>query len=228
MIGFKANQVQEAIFRTLGADGKRADEIRFRLQRLRAADRNLGRRLRSPNELDRVYAFYGDDPPGTGVDIQFTSYEAFALLAAIMLLEHGLPQATVVKLMRQMRSELQLAHAQTLEKDPSELFDQNAIRVHAKSGMIAFDSTVPVILVFLKLTGSSADNQSTGTVVSICRNNHELAQFIKRYRSPGIGFSIFEFSRLIHLLQENLSHTPTVKRGRWRSPPSARGRIAAR
>ncbi len=214
MIGLKANQVQEAIFRTLGADGKRTDEIRFRLQRLRAADRNLGRRPRSPNEADRVYAFYGDDPPGTGVDILFTSYEAFALLAAIMLLEHGLPQSTVVKLMRQIRSELQLAHAQTLEKDPSELFDQNAVRAHAQPGMIAFYSTAPVILIFLKLTGSSADSQSTGTIASICRNIPQLGQFMKKYSSPGTGFSIFEFSRLIHLLEENLSQTRAAKRGR--------------
>jgi hypothetical protein len=214
MIGLKANQVQEAIFRTLGADGKRADEIRFRLQRLRAADRNLGRRPRSPNEADRVYAFHGDDRPGTGIDILFTSYEAFALLAAIMLLEHGLPQTTVVKLMRQIRGELQVAHAQTLEMDPSELFDQNGIRAQAKPGMIAFDSIAPVILVFLKLTGSSADSQSAGTIASICRNNLQLGQFMKKYGSPGTGFSIFEFSRLIHLLEESLSQTRAVKRGR--------------
>jgi hypothetical protein len=214
MIGFKANQVQQSIFRTLGADHERADEVRFRLQRLRAADRNLGRQPRSSSKADRVYAFYGDDPPGTGVDILFTSYEAFALLAAIMLLEHGLPQTSVVKLMRQIRGELQVAHAQTLEKDPSELFDQNAIRAQAKPGMIAFDSTAPVILVFLKLTGSSTCNQRTGTIASICRNNLQLSQFLKKYSSPGAGFSIFEFSRLIHLLEENLSQTRAVKRGR--------------
>jgi hypothetical protein len=214
MIGFKANQVQQSIFRTLGADGERAREIKFRLQRLRAADRNLGRQPRSPNKADRVYAFFGDDPPGTGVDILFTSYEAFALLAAIMLLEHGLPQTTVVKLMRQIRGELQVAHAQTLEQDSSELFDQNAIRAHAQSGMIAFDSTAPVILVFIKLTGSSADSQCTGTIASICRNNLQLGQFMKKYSSPGTGFSIFDFSRLIHLFEENLSETRAMKRGR--------------
>jgi hypothetical protein len=214
MIGFKANQMQQSIFRTLGADRERAREIKFRLQRLRAADRNLGRQPRSPNKADRVYAFFGDDPPGTGVDILFTSYEAFALLAAIMLLEHGLPQTTVVKLMRQIRGELEVAHAQTLEQDPSELFDQNAIRAHAQSGMIAFDSTAPVILVFIKLTESSANSHCTGTIASICRNNFQLGQFMKKYSSPGTGFSIFEFSRLIHLLEENLSQTSAVKRGR--------------
>ena len=40
-------------------------------------------RRRSPDEADRVYAFYTDNPPGTGADILFTGYDAFASLAAI-------------------------------------------------------------------------------------------------------------------------------------------------
>ena len=33
----------------------------------------------------------------------FSAYEAFALLAAVILLEHGLPQARVVRVMRLVR-----------------------------------------------------------------------------------------------------------------------------
>ena len=36
----------------------------------------------------------------------FSGYEAFAQLAAIILLEHGLPQAAVVRVMRQVRGRL--------------------------------------------------------------------------------------------------------------------------
>jgi hypothetical protein len=211
---YKRNQVQEAIFQTSGAQGARADEIRFRLKRLLATDRGLGCRRQSQDKADRHYAFYGAEPPGTGADVMYSAYEAFALLASITLLEHGLPQVVVVKMMRQIRDELEVAHADTLEKHPSDLFDQDAIRAHAKPGMFAFDSIDPVILVFLRLTGSSVDEHNVGTVVSVCRNSNELSQFIKKHGSPGTGFSIFEFSRLIHLLAENLSHARAVKRGR--------------
>jgi hypothetical protein len=210
----KRNQVQDAIFRALGADGARADEIKFRLKRLLATDRSLGCRRRSQDKADRYYAFYGKEPPGTGADVMYSAYEAFALLAAVTLLEHGLPQVVVVKLMRQIRDELELAHAETLERHPIDLFDQGAIRARAKPGMIAFDSTDPVILVFLRLTGSSVDKQKMGTVVPVCRNPNELSLFIKEHGSLGTGFSIFEFSRLIHLLAENLSRARAVKRGR--------------
>jgi hypothetical protein len=214
MQNYKRNQVQDAIFRALGADGARADEIKFRLKRLLATDRSLGCRRRSQDKADRYYAFYGKEPPGTGADVMYSAYEAFALLAAVTLLEHGLPQVVVVKLMRQIRDELELAHAETLERHPSDLFDQGAIRARAKPGVIAFDSTDHVILVFLRLTGSSVDKQKMGTVVSVCRNPNELSLFMKGHGSPGTGFSIFEFSRLIHLLAENLSRTRVVKRGR--------------
>ena len=211
---YKRNQVQEAIFRTLGAEGARAGEIRFRLKRLLATDRSLGCRRRSHDKADRHYAFYGEEAPGTGADVMYSSYEAFALLAGVALLEHGLPQVMVVKLLRQVRDELERAYAETLERVPMDLFDQDAIRAHTSVGMLAFDSAQPVILVFLRLTGSSVDEHNGGTVVSICRNSNELSLLMKRRGSPGTGFSIFEFSRLMHLLAENLAGTRAVKRGR--------------
>jgi hypothetical protein len=219
MYKYKRNQVQEAIFRTLGAEGARAGEIGFRLKRLLATDRSLGRRRRSQDKAERHYAFYGEESPGTGADVMYSGYEAFALLAALTLLEHGLPQVVVVNLMRQVRDELELAHREILEKHPSDLFDRNTIRAHAKPGMIAFDSTDPVILVFVRLTGSSVDEQNVGTVVSICRSSNELSAFMKRHGSPGTGFSIFELSRLMHSLAANLSRTRAVKRGRTAMSP---------
>ena len=36
----------------------------------------------------------------------FSSYEAFALLAALIVLEHGIPQAKVVSILQRVRSDL--------------------------------------------------------------------------------------------------------------------------
>ncbi len=144
----------------------------------------------------------------------FSGYEAFALLAAVMLLEHGLPQAAVVRVMRQVRKQLEAAHAQSLRKDSGTLFDQQAILAQAKPGMIATDNTDPVFLVFVRLTDSSVDNQKAGTAVAVCRDRFELGAFIKRHSGPGTGATLFEFVRLMHTLAANLSQTRAIKRGR--------------
>ena len=141
MSTWRLGQIQEAILLTLGAKGGRAKEVKFRLRRLLAADRGLGRRPRSNKEVERSYVFYDDNPPGTGTDVGFTDYQAFALLAAIMLLEHGFPQMTVVHLLRRIRHQLEPAHSRCLEMDPKILFNEEELRRLARPGMIAFGAT---------------------------------------------------------------------------------------
>jgi hypothetical protein len=207
---YKRNQVEEAIFRTLGARDARVGELKFRLKRLLVTDRRLGR----DEEGDCHYAFYSQEPPGSGIEVMFSGYEAFALLAAIMLLEHGLPQAGVVKVMRQVRREFEAAHTQSLKKDPSALFDQKAILAQAKPGMIVTDNTDPVFLAFVRLTDSSVGDQKGGAAVSVCRGRDELGAFIRKHSVPGIGATFFEFVGLMHTLAGNLSQIRPAKRGR--------------
>jgi hypothetical protein len=208
---YKRNQVEEAIFRALGARDERVDELRFRLKRLLVTDRRLGSNAKSAEEEDRHYAFYSQKPPGSGIEVMFAPYEAFALLAAIMLLEHGLPQSGVVKVMRRVRRQFEAAHAETLKKDPSELFDQKAI-TPAKPGMIATDNTDPVFLVIVRLTDSAVD--PSGSPAAVCRGHEELAAFWKRHSVPGTGMTFFEFVGPMHKLAANLQRTIPVKRGR--------------
>jgi hypothetical protein len=215
MARFKRNQVEEAIFRTLGAKGERVDELRFRIKRLLVTDRHSG--CDSEEEADRHYAFFSQEPPGSGTEVRFAGYEAFALLAATMLLEHGLPQAGVVKVMRQVRAGLEIAHAQTLKKDLATLFDEQAIRSQAKPGMIAVDNTDPIFLAFVRLTDSSVGDPRGGGAVEVCRGHEELATFLKKHSKPGTGVTFFEFVGLIHLLALNLLQVRPVKRGRGAS-----------
>jgi hypothetical protein len=216
MAQYKSNQVREAIFWTLGAEGERAREITLLLRRLYAADRGLGRRPRSHDQAEHHYAFFSDAPPGTGADILFTDYEAFASLAALMLLEHGLPQETVIRLLRRLRPQLESIHKENLTKDPRQLFDEKALLEQAKPGMIAFQSTEPVILAFARLTGSSVDEDDHGP--SVCVDPNELVHFMKTH-SPGTGISVFDFSRLVHELANNLLRANAIKRGRRASLP---------
>jgi hypothetical protein len=212
---FKRNQLEEAIFRTLGArDARRVDELRLRLKRLLVADRRLGRRPKSKGDVERPYAFYGGEPPGSGVEVMFSGYEAFALLAAILLLEHGFPQAGVVRIMREVRPDLQAAYGETLRKDASKLFDPEAVRAMARPGMLATDNTDPVFLAFVNLTGSSAGDGKVRAAISVCRGHEELSAFVKKHSVPGLGATLFELVGLMHKLAQNLAQTRPVKRGR--------------
>ncbi len=209
---YKRNQVEEAIFRTFGARDARIDELKSRLKRLLVTDRRLGGD--SDEQGDRHYAFYSQEPPGSGTEVKFSGYEAFALLAAIMLLEHGLPQATVVKVMRHVRRPLEAAHAESLKEDPAKLFDWQAILAQAKPGMMAVSSTSPIFLAFVRLTDSSVDDPTSGTDATVCRGHEALGAFFKRHSEPGMGVTIFEFVELIHRLAGNLLHIRPAKRGR--------------
>jgi hypothetical protein len=210
---FKRNQVEQAILRTLGARDARAAELELRLHRLLVTDRRLGRGKRGRNAGDSRYAFYSQKPPGSGVEVMFSGYEAFALLIAIMLLEHGIPQATVVSILRQVRGDLETAHAQRLKMDRKVLFDPRAVREMVKPGMIATDNTAPVFLAFVRLSGSEVDGK-VHEAITVCRGHNELVAFITQHSVPGLGATFFELVSLVWKLADNLAQTRPIKRGR--------------
>lgn len=213
---YKLNQVHEAIFKTFDARGARIDELRFRLKRLLVTDRRLGCNAKADEEEDRHYAFYSRQPQGSGTEVMFSPYEAFALSAGVMLLEHGLPQSGVVKVMRRIRRQFEAAHAETLKKDPAKLFDQKVILEQAKPGMIATHIAEPLFLIFARVTGSSVDTRN-GSPAAVCRGHEELDAFFKKYCVPGVGATFFEFAVLMHKLAANLARTRPNKRGRGAS-----------
>jgi hypothetical protein len=148
---YKRNQVEEAVVRTLGARGARVHELKLKMKRLLVTDRRLGRGKSSGDKADHRYAFYSQRPQGSGVEVMFSGYEAFALLAALIVLEHGIPQAKVVSILQEIRSDFEAAHRDTLQKDPRELFDPQLIRAMARPGMLDVNNTAPLFLAFVKL-----------------------------------------------------------------------------
>lgn len=212
---YKRNQVEEAIFATLGARDTRVEELKFRAKRLLVTDRRFGRDTKSDEEEDRHYAFYSGGPSGSGVEVMFSSYESFALLAAIILLEHGWPQASVIRVIRQVRRTFEVAYAQTLKRDPKVLFDQEAIMAQAKPGLIAVDNTHPVFLAIVRLTESVGNK--TGAAAIVCQGHDALMSFIRKRSIAGLGVTFFEFARLMHTFAEKLSETRPVNRGRGAS-----------
>jgi hypothetical protein len=208
-MGYKRNQVAEAICRTLGAEGGRIGELKLRMSRLLVTDRLRG--TRSGDKAGRRYAFYSQKPQGSGVEVMFNSYEAFALLAALIVLEHGIPQTKVVSILQEIRSDFEAVHRDTLRKDAKELFDQQAVRAAASPGMLAVDNTAPVFLAFVKL---DIGKRKISPFIAVCRGLDGLGAFLRDHSIPGSGATHFEFTRLMHSLADNLSRTRPIKRGR--------------
>ena len=205
---YKRNQLEDAICETFGAEGPRARELKLRLKRLLVIDRRLAYR----NRPGRRFAFYSQEAPGSGFEVMFTGYEGFAVLAGLLMLEHGIPQATVVNILWQLRSNLEAAHRETLKKSPRVLFDPKALQAMAKPGMIATDNTDPVFLVLVKLPEFTVNR--IHEVMAVCRGHDEMVAFLKKYSGPGFGSTTFELVNLMHRLAANLSKTRPIKRGR--------------
>jgi hypothetical protein len=208
---YKRNQVEEALVRTLGAGGARVDELKLKMKRLLVTDRRLGRGKRSDDKGHNRYAFYSQRPQGSGVEVMFSGYEAFALLAALIVLEHGIPQAKVVSILREIRPDFEVAHRDTLQKDPKELFDLQLVRSMAHAGLLAVDNTAPVFLAFVNLDIGKGRMRA---FIAVCRGLDGLGNFLKEHSVPGSGATHFEFARLMLTLANILSQTRPIKRGR--------------
>jgi hypothetical protein len=135
MTEYKRNQVEEAIFGVLETTSPEpTSELRTQLKRLLDTDRSFGRSPRSDNAERANYAFYSDEAPGSGIEVWFSEYEAFALVTGLFLMRHGWPQSFAVSVMRRVRPELERQHARIMKLDPKKLFDQDVIMRNARPG----------------------------------------------------------------------------------------------
>jgi hypothetical protein len=213
MVAYKRNQVEEAISRVLEPRApERSAEVRTRLKRLLETDRALGRVVRSTDPERCNYAFYSADAPGSGVEIWFSDYEAFALLNGLRLMTHGWPQGFAVSVMRRVRPEMEKQLARILKQDRSQLFDQDALRRNAREGDMAFDNADPVLLTIVSKTGT-AHGEPEPIACAICRGPNEAMRFYSN--EGGLGaFTMFELVGPAWRFMDELAKTEPQPRGR--------------
>jgi hypothetical protein len=212
MTGYKRNQVEEAISDLLEPASLRpTQDLRTKLKRLLETDRALP----PPEGLNDVkYAFFTGDPPGRGVEIQFSTYEAFALLNGVRLMGHGWPQSLAVSVMRDVRPELEEQYKRILAHDPRWLFDQEAIRNAASAGGHAYDNRDPVLLTVVSAPGSSPGEATALFKCKICRGPAEAQKFFWDVSKGEGAVTMFEVTTLVHRLAGKLANTEPRARGR--------------
>jgi hypothetical protein len=214
MLEFKRNQIEEAIAGVLEPKSQGpTSELRTRLKRLLETDRALGRSLRSSDPEQANYAFYSADPPGSGVEVWFSDYEAFALLNGLRLMGHGWPQGFAVSVLRRVRADLERQHARILKLDTKSLFDQEAIRRGAKAGDMAFDNTAPVLLTIVSKAGGGPNAQNDPLDCSICEGPHEAMKWAWETSKGTRGYTMFELVSVAHALANKLARTEPRRRG---------------
>ena len=210
---FKRNQVEQAISRAIDPTAEKAStDLLNGLKRLLDTDRSLGRSAKSTDPEKATYAFFSQDAAGSGIEVRFQEYEAFALLAGWRFLEHGFPQQKAVLALRRMRRPLEQEHARIMQLDPKALFDQERIRAAARPGQIYLNNTAPVFLVVWSGEEDAAktDERSIESV-TICRTEADLMRFVKSHFGPN---TIFELVGTSYLLHDCLLRTPPSQRGR--------------
>lgn len=212
---YKRNQIEEAISRVLEPwSQKPTAEMRTRLKRLLETDRALGRVPHSSNPERANYAFYSAEAPGSGVEVWFSEYEAFALLNGLLLMAHGWPQGFAASVMRRVRPELEGQHARILKQDAKTLFDQQAIRRNAKAGDMAFDTTDPVLLTIVSKSGVAPNEQGEPHRCGICRGPQEAMKFAREASTGAGAWTLFELATVAHKLSNALGRTEPRRRGR--------------
>jgi hypothetical protein len=212
-MSYKRNQVEEAIARIFFPNcEKPPSELRTRIKRLLELDRSMGRKLRSNDPEEANFGFFSEEAPGTGADISFSEYEAFALLNGLRIMGHRWPQGFAVSIMRRVRPALEREHARTLRQDPSKLFDWQAIRARARPGDIAVDNTDPVFLTVASKTEGVPDEPQTAPLAAVCRGYGEVSAFSRDVGASSVTF--FEVATLAHKLHESLMKTEPRRRGR--------------
>ncbi len=142
------------------------------------------------------YAFFSTDPPGRGVEVQFSAYEGFALLTALQLMKHGWTQNVAVSIMRRARVELEAHHGRILQlRGTSEL---------------TFPDNTPLLVV---ITSTGADGAEEAFACSVRTGYRDAIKWISKQSKSGHGFSMFELASHAQNLAAALSRTEPRPRG---------------
>jgi hypothetical protein len=210
---YKRNQIEEAISRVFGEKSANPSSgLRTRVKRLLDLDRSLPRSSKSKRPELANYAFYSGDSPGKGAEVLFSSYEAFAIMIGLQMLNHNWPQMFAVETLRRHRHELEGRHKEVLSRDANKLFDERKLRASAQAGSPAVRSTSPM---FFLIWSDDRYSRDSGPVAPSAKIFNDEAAALKFTREKvGRSTTWLELTDLAHALSSELSKTLPRKRGR--------------
>ena len=199
---FKRNQVEEALSKLREPKARRPSlRLRTQLKRFLEIDRARGRSARSAVAGSFRYAFFSTDPPGRGVEVYFSDYEAFALLLAFKMTQLGWTQKLAVSILRRARPALEKQYAHILK-----LCRDNRI------GTLDFATTSP-LLVVMTANESNTSNGMKAFACTVCEGYQKAMQWVFDNSERTYGFSMFELAANAQNLSTELARTIPRRRG---------------
>jgi hypothetical protein len=219
-MSFKRNQIEEAIARIFDPNCREPpSDLRTRIKRLLELDRSMGRKVRSKDPEERNFAFFSEEAPGTGVDISFSEYDAFALINGLRIMTHRWPQGFAVSVMRRVRVDLEREHGRILRQRPEELFYQQVMLARARPGELArarpgdlaVDNRDPVFLTIAS-KAPRVDQGDAAPLAAVCRGLENVGKFSRDLGASSV--TLFEVATLAHRLHQELLKTEPRHRGR--------------
>lgn len=199
-MGYKRNQLEEAISTVVEPAAKRgtSQSLQVKIKRLLEADRALKRSARATDPARQHYAFFSGEPPGRGVEVQFTEYEVFAVCVALQLLRHGWTPDIAAKVMRGVREDLMTRHARVLR-----------LCAEGKANEFTIKNS-PVLVATTRALGDSTEEALECCV----RDSHvEAAKWTWAQREGGQGFAMFHFAHIAQQINLALRKTEPRRRG---------------
>jgi hypothetical protein len=210
---YKRNQIEEAIARLFDPNCQHpSSDLRMRIRRLLEFDRDAGRKVRSKDAEEANFAFFSDEAPGSGADVSFSEYEAFALVNALILMANRWPPSFAVSVMRRVRRDLEREHRRILQQDPVKLFDAKAILERARPGALALSNTDPVFIVLAPKMPRDTDESQAAPACAVCHGEEKIGEFAREIDAASVTF--FEVVTLAHRLNQELRKTGPRPRGR--------------
>lgn len=213
---YRRSQIEQAISALLERGVRQpSTALRTRIKRLLETDRSLGRKPNSTDPEASNYAFFRETAPGSGFEVHFSPYEAFALLLGLQLMLHSWPQRFAVLVMRHVRRDLEKEYNRILSLDPTVLFDEKKIERNRQPGALAYETTAPAFLAIVSRYGLTRDKQMAPFASSVHSDIESASDWIsKTIKGVGGGSSLFELTINAHLLSRELQRTRPRKRGR--------------
>lgn len=206
---YKRSQIEDAICRFNVSAGAARSKLLVRIKRLLDIDRNL-KRTRSPKgRPGSRYAFFSEERPGKGQEIEFQEYEGFALALALQFLDQGVPHQDVVEILRHLRPALETEHKAILAQplDYFAKFDE------AKRSNEPAQSEHPVFIAIGQLTNNAkAIRSSSGLTSEIL---HGVVDWWAHFwASKARTMTTTEITLIAHAFHSQLLNTKPRKKGR--------------
>ena len=221
---YKRDQVEQAIGIVSGNIRPRQlpeafNRLKIELKRL--LDRDRKQAHETPKGTPVRQAFHSGPPPGRGIDVIYTAYEAFALLIALRLMRGGLPQSTAVRFLRDLREPLAGFHYETLQTSPEQIQSAKSPYeplILIRDGFLAEEAEKMAYLVAQAgelaeefQISSPIDTPVSGNICRDLKSLHERLVWGSHLKNALI---IVELVNAAHQLAYHLNQIPPRSRGR--------------